>query len=218
MSQVNPHIIPLLQAKQRLRNCGSILGGLASLVESEVKHRIGQLREILGERGRSLTLLTQSWEGDVTIVMPATMKQYRGLIFNPTKSEYMFAFRQGQQNTWPKLHVIDANMRIEQCLDGCVAALRSAGRQPCRLQSGVRVPSWCTLAYADAGPAAHPKKIVEGDECASSSSCEGEAGGPGSGRDGGSDDEEIAGMNRAAEELVRSLTDSPARAPAGASP
>ena len=146
VSQVNPHIIPFLHAKQKLRSCGRVFGGMASLMESEVKHRVGQLREILGERGRSLSLLTQSWEGDVTIVMPATMKQYQGLIFNPTKSEYSFAFRQGQINTWPKLHIIDANMRIEKCLDDCVSRLRSTKS---RFQPGGRVPSWNTLCVVD---------------------------------------------------------------------
>lgn len=171
VSQVNPHIIPFLQAKQKLKSCGRIFGGIASLMESEVKHRIGQLRDILGERGRSLRLLTQSWEGDVTIVMQAGMKQYQGLIFNPTKSEFTIAFRQGQLNTWPKLHIIEANMRIEKYLDDCVARLRrnyQSGFHP-----GGRVPSWNTLLLDRSNRAGtKTQKIDEGDESECDSQCD----------------------------------------------
>lgn len=66
VSQCNPHIVPLLYAKRGLsRKWGN-------LMETEFKHRCAQLQLMLPESMTGWTkLFTQSWEGDITMVLPS---------------------------------------------------------------------------------------------------------------------------------------------------
>ena len=48
---------------------------LAHLVEMEVKHRCNQILELGFPLGGLARLFAQEWEGDVTVVMPATLAQ-----------------------------------------------------------------------------------------------------------------------------------------------
>lgn len=50
---------------------------LAHLAEMEVKHRCNQILELGFPLGGLAKLFAQDWEGDVTIVMPATLAQVR---------------------------------------------------------------------------------------------------------------------------------------------
>lgn len=47
----------------------------AHLVEMEVKHRCNQILELGFPLGGLAKLFAQDWEGDVTVVMPATLAQ-----------------------------------------------------------------------------------------------------------------------------------------------
>lgn len=48
---------------------------LAHLVEMEVKHRCNQVLKLGFPLGGIVKLFAQEWEGDVTVVMPATIGQ-----------------------------------------------------------------------------------------------------------------------------------------------
>ena len=48
---------------------------LAHLAEMEVKHRCNQVLELGFPLGGLAKLFAQEWEGDVTVVMPATLAQ-----------------------------------------------------------------------------------------------------------------------------------------------
>lgn len=48
---------------------------LAQLTEMEVKHRCHQVLELGFPLGGIAKLFAQDWEGDVTVVMPATLAQ-----------------------------------------------------------------------------------------------------------------------------------------------
>lgn len=52
-----------------------LLMQLAHLVEMEVKHRCNQILELGFPLGGLARLFAQEWEGDVTVVMPATLAQ-----------------------------------------------------------------------------------------------------------------------------------------------
>ncbi|GFY98172.1 patatin-like phospholipase family protein [Actinidia rufa] len=76
VSQANPHIAPLLRMKEFVRAYGgNFAAKLAHLVEMEVKHRCNQILELGFPLGGLAKLFAQDWEGDVTIVMPATLAQ-----------------------------------------------------------------------------------------------------------------------------------------------
>ncbi|XAR69910.1 Triacylglycerol lipase [Bertholletia excelsa] len=161
VSQANPHIAPLLRMKEFVRaNGGNFAAKLAHLAELEVKHRCNQILE-LGFPLRGLAkLFAQDWEGDITVVMPATLAQYSKIIQNPTQLDLQKAANQGRRCTWEKLSAIKANCGIELALDECLAILnhmrrlkRSADRAAAssshglsgstvRFSASKRIPSW----------------------------------------------------------------------------
>ncbi|CAD6236679.1 unnamed protein product [Miscanthus lutarioriparius] len=162
VSQANPHIAPLLRLKEIVRAYGgSLAAKLAELAEMEVKHRCNQVLELGFPLGGLAKLFAQDWEGDVTVVMPATLAQYSKMIQNPSYAELQKAANQGRRCTWEKLSAIRANCAIELALDECVALLnhlrrlkRSAERASAsqgygpaiRFRPSRRIPSWNLIA------------------------------------------------------------------------
>ncbi|XP_071698733.1 triacylglycerol lipase SDP1 [Rutidosis leptorrhynchoides] len=165
VSQANPHISPLLRLKEVVRAYGgNFAAKLAHLVEMEVKYRCNQVLELGFPLGGLAKLFAQDWEGDVTIVMPATLAQYSKIIQNPSHLELQKAANQGRKCTWQKLSAIKANCGIELVLDECVAILnhmrrlkRSAERaasatathglaNTVRFNASKRIPSWNCMA------------------------------------------------------------------------
>lgn len=164
VSQANPHIAPLLRLKELVRAYGgNFAAKLAHLAEMEVKHRCHQVLELGFPLGGIAQLFAQDWEGDVTVVMPATLAQYSKMLQNPSVVELQKAVNQGRRCTWEKLSAIKANCGIELALDECVAVLnhmrrlkRSAERaaaasshglaNPVRFNASRRIPSWNCLA------------------------------------------------------------------------
>ncbi|CAA6654102.1 unnamed protein product [Spirodela intermedia] len=139
VSQANPHIAPLLRLKELVRAYGGtsppryhpaiwLNFHLAHLAEMEVKHRCNQILELGFPLGGLAKLFAQEWEGDVTVVMPATLAQYSKIIRNPSHVELQKAANQGRRCTWEKLSAIKANCAIELALDECVAVLNHMRR------------------------------------------------------------------------------------------
>nr|KYP59860.1 Lipase 4 [Cajanus cajan] len=183
VSQANPHISPLLRLKEFVRAYGGDFAAkLAHLVEMEVKHRCHQVLELGFPLGGLAKLFAQDWEGDVTVVMPATIGQYLKIIQNPSYLELQKAANQGRRCTWEKLSAIKANCGIELALDESVAILnhmrrlkRSSERAAAashglhstvRFSGSRRIPSWNVIArenstgsledfHADAAPSLH---------------------------------------------------------------
>ncbi|KAJ7976691.1 Triacylglycerol lipase SDP1 [Quillaja saponaria] len=114
VSQANPHIAPLLRLKEFVRAYG---GNFAAKV-LELGFPLGGLAK----------LFAQEWEGDVTVVMPATLAQYSKIIQNPSYVELQKAANQGRRCTWEKLSAIKANCGIELALDESVAILNHMRR------------------------------------------------------------------------------------------
>lgn len=56
---------------------------LAKLAEMEVKHRCNQILELGFPLGGVAKLFAQDWEGDITVVMPATLAQVKNDRENP---------------------------------------------------------------------------------------------------------------------------------------
>ncbi|KAL4571726.1 hypothetical protein LXL04_018491 [Taraxacum kok-saghyz] len=161
VSQANPHISPLLRLKEFVRAYGgNFAAKLAHLVEMEVKYRCNQVLELGFPLGGLAKLFAQEWEGDVTIVMPATLAQYSKIIQNPSHLELQKAANQGRRCTWEKLSAIKANCGIELVLDECVAILNHKRRlkrseqraaslshpHPHRFNASKRIPSWNCMA------------------------------------------------------------------------
>eukprot|EP00899_Mesostigma_viride_P026940 jgi/Mesvir1/7430/Mv19211-RA.2 len=175
VSQANPHIAPFLRLKELIYEYGGKTARKAMhLLELEVKHRLKQALEMgIGGKGMS-SLWSQEWEGDITIVMPATWEQMRKVIANPTREDVMSAVLQGERLAWGKVSSIIANCSIEMTLDECVQELRArkkaqqhqlVGTFMRQLDKDSRIPSWNTLAR----PASSDSMASSSDEGSSHS-------------------------------------------------
>ncbi|KAJ9695459.1 hypothetical protein PVL29_010770 [Vitis rotundifolia] len=151
VSQANPHISPLLRLKEFVRAYGgNFAAKLAHLAEMEVKHRCNQILELGFPLGGLARLFAQDWEGDVTVVMPATLAQYSKILQNPSYLELQKAANQGRRCTWEKLSAIKANCGIELALDECSADRAAASSHglanTVRFNASRRIPSWNCIA------------------------------------------------------------------------
>lgn len=173
VSQANPHIAPLLSLKQGISNIGvwipwlkesSLWTKLANLVELEYKHRITQLIELVDIRW-PLTALAQTWEGDIPIVLPATLRQLQRIAANPSADELEFFKLQGLRATWSKLPALRANCLIEMTLDECVHTLKGAIRKRNRALSGKR-NAYGGTSFSGASSLTHTSSMLMGGSTA----------------------------------------------------
>lgn len=122
VSQANPHVIP--------RGSWLMKSRLAKCIKSELKFRYRQLHEF-GVAPRLMSslfpVITQPFEGDVTIMRDVSVHDLRRLFVNPSHDDIRDAVRRGERLTFAKLDEIRHNCLLEITLDGCIE--RMAHRQ-----------------------------------------------------------------------------------------
>lgn len=143
VSQTNPHIVPLLNLRNKLNK------SVATALEIEWKHRCRQL-ELLPSwiPTRWLRLFSQTWEGDVTMVLP--MSDYGSLLralVNPSSEEMLGAIHLGELSTWEKLSAIQCNCSIEKTLDETMIGIMESYKIKSKVKLAVesKIPSWIHL-------------------------------------------------------------------------
>lgn len=153
VSQINPHVIPLLSLKR-------LSPTLMSLVNAEIQHRCKLMREILPSWIPGVWLLEcygQEWEGDVTMHLRTNLSNYfeliRRTVTNPNTERMNLTMVEAKGATWPKLATIISNCRIEHTMDECMKSIK----QQMQYQHGLRsrelgmgqgrVPSWHDMLY-----------------------------------------------------------------------
>ena len=133
-SQVNPHIVPLLESERRRRQTGHISSLPRRIVKTQARLLgMGALQvvhdKVSNEAVRAMlshgyTMLSQSYYGDATIAPQGyTRKHYRHMLQNPTKDSVIWFRQQGERATWPKIDQIRVQSRISMTLQQCVAKL-----------------------------------------------------------------------------------------------
>jgi len=140
VSQVNPHVVPFLVkeedsiAQEAQQSSGTVAAGpswlnsAAHLAKSEALHRMHIMAE-LGVFPNTLTkvisVLSQKYSGDITIMPEISYADFPRILKNPTP-EFMFqAMLCGERATWPKLSRIRNHCAIELALDDAVQKLRA---------------------------------------------------------------------------------------------
>ncbi|KAI8105434.1 hypothetical protein M9434_000020 [Picochlorum sp. BPE23] len=156
VSQCNPYLLPIIAAKE------SVPRTIGVLIEQEFKHRCQQLMELMPRKlgaSKLLKLLSQPWEGDVTMVLPVTTLSTLKSVINLSKDDVMLAKWEGQRATWRKLAAIATNCDIEVTLDECLRQVTAKARRKKAKQAGLKpdsnpdkngkrihnIPSWLHL-------------------------------------------------------------------------
>ncbi|KNE58764.1 hypothetical protein AMAG_04317 [Allomyces macrogynus ATCC 38327] len=118
--QVNPHVVPFLHkglVKSVFRQaCESIL----TFSRNEFTLRCNQLRELglLPELlYRVQSIVSQTYQGDLTIIPDLTVTDWLHILTNPTPKAMLEATLKGERATWPKISIMQSHLQIEMALD-----------------------------------------------------------------------------------------------------
>lgn len=126
VSQVNPHVVPFVTGTREAYN-QSFFSKVKQLVFSETNHRIRQLSD-LGFLPRQfnwlMSVLMQTYVGDINIVPNLSFSDYLGMLSNPTPELIRSCTMESQRNVWPLLSMIKGHCAISIELEKAVAELR----------------------------------------------------------------------------------------------
>lgn len=128
VSQVNPHVIMFMEKEmERSGIIPSALAVMKRVVLEEVSFRLRQATEfgLLPRWMRFVQpLIAQKYTGDINIVPPVTLEEYKKLLANPNRDEFAKCVRVGERSVWPLLHMIAIHVRVENTLEACVSRLK----------------------------------------------------------------------------------------------
>ncbi|KAL8794362.1 MAG: hypothetical protein Q9195_003060 [Heterodermia aff. obscurata] len=140
VSQVNPHVVPFLvkeedsithearQGRGTVAAGPSWLDSAAQLAKSEALHRMHTLAEVgifPNTLGKVVSVLSQKYSGDITIMPEISYADFPRILANPTPEFMHQAMLCGERATWPKLSRIKNHCAIELALDDAVQQLRA---------------------------------------------------------------------------------------------
>ena len=140
VSQVNPHVVPFLvkeedsNAHEAQQGCGIVAAGpswfnsATQLAKSEALHRMHTLAEVgifPNTLGKVISVLSQKYSGDITIMPEISYADFPRILANPTPEFMHQAMLCGERATWPKLSRIKNHCAIELVLDDAVQQLRA---------------------------------------------------------------------------------------------
>jgi predicted acylesterase/phospholipase RssA len=120
VSQVNPHIVAFLPKAPTGCFIDSFYRKVLALVSSELQYRLPSFFDwpfINVPAQYLLSILSQRYDGDVTIVPDIAISDWVTLLSNPDKQFIKRAILRGEKSTWPKLSIIRNQMSIEMKLD-----------------------------------------------------------------------------------------------------
>eukprot|EP00500_Bicosoecida_sp_ms1_P003676 CAMPEP_0203813622 /NCGR_PEP_ID=MMETSP0115-20131106/4822_1 /ASSEMBLY_ACC=CAM_ASM_000227 /TAXON_ID=33651 /ORGANISM="Bicosoecid sp, Strain ms1" /LENGTH=782 /DNA_ID=CAMNT_0050722497 /DNA_START=139 /DNA_END=2484 /DNA_ORIENTATION=+ len=146
VSQVNPHA--RLFTGLELGN--GVFAKAIQFLKREVRgyvenlSDVGLMMPLVKTAGRWLVpVLTQRYEGDVTIVPPFALRDVTKLLTNPTRKAFYRYIDIGERCTWEKIPRLYTRCLVEFTLDECVRRLRARLAVPREAGLG-RVPSFHT--------------------------------------------------------------------------
>ena len=132
VSQVNPHVYPFLERKRHEPGPPSRLNHLIRkilfLVHSELCFRLHQLISLNlcfpNTLHRLLSVLTQKYDGDITVIPDLTITDVKLLFADPSREQMISSVRRGAKATWPLISVIWNQCKVELLLDQQLSRLK----------------------------------------------------------------------------------------------
>lgn len=135
--QVNPHVVPILRistsnpgvkAENELTGrFKSVLNNIYDLFSSELVHFLQILNEMDIYKNLSIkciSLLSQSYSGDITILPNFKINDFQKIFVNPTPDFIADFIIRGARATWPKVTIINNHCGVEFELDKAITLLR----------------------------------------------------------------------------------------------
>eukprot|EP01135_Chromosphaera_perkinsii_P008205 Nk52_evm27s1178 gene=Nk52_evmTU27s1178 len=127
VSQVNPHVAPFLDTRKKASRHYWFVDTVYGFMMSELQHRALQGVEIglfPGIFKKLQPILTQKYQGDITIVPDIAFRDVLKYLSNPTKSTLIECMQAGERATWPYISIIRTHCKIELTLDACLKRVR----------------------------------------------------------------------------------------------
>jgi hypothetical protein len=141
VAQVNPHVYPFLRTDLRQTWLSVFLEKLLILAGSEARFRLAQLSRfgLFSQTcHRLLSVMSQPYVGDITIVPKLTVKDVVNILAPSTPQSVKEAIDKGERAAWPYLSMIHNRCAVELALEDIIYSLR------CRL-----VEEGCALKGID---------------------------------------------------------------------
>ena len=140
VSQVNPHVVPFLMKEEGLIGRGAQelpanpstpptwLDNLSHLAKGEALYRMHTLAELgvfPNLLTKTISILSQKYSGDITILPEISYADFPHMLSNPTREFMHQAMLSGERATWPKISIIKNHCAIELALDDAIQKLRT---------------------------------------------------------------------------------------------
>lgn len=140
VSQVNPHVVPFLikdedvLGEEAKKSTTTEVSGqtwlrtLSHLAKGEALYRMHTLADmgiLTHVLTKGVSVLSQKYSGDITILPEISYADFPRMLSNPTKEFMQHAMLSGERATWPKLSIIKNHCAIELALDKAVQKLRA---------------------------------------------------------------------------------------------
>ena len=142
VSQTNPHVVPFLKREHGRQRDGLQTLPL-SLARAELQFHGQGMFDLLRKRvrpelvrqicGQMYTIMSQQYQGDVTIAPHYRPRHFRRMMGNPSPEFVREMMREGERATWPLISQIRTNARISRTLEGCIRRLRQHNRKGAEL-------------------------------------------------------------------------------------
>ena len=132
VSQVNPHVYPFWERKRPEPGPPSRINHLIRtilfLIHSEMCFRLHQLISLNlffpNSLHRLLSVLTQKYDGDITIIPDLSLTDIRLLFADPSREQLTSSVRRGSRATWPLMSIIWNQCRVEILLDQLLSKMK----------------------------------------------------------------------------------------------
>lgn len=135
--QVNPHVSPVLKVSvgsiggkadsEFANTLRHVINDCYDFVMSEIIHYLQVMHELNIQKNftsKMISLLTQKYSGDITILPDLNIPDFLKIFSNPTPEFLLNFILKGARASWPKITIINNHCGVEFALDKEISYLR----------------------------------------------------------------------------------------------